>query len=84
LEAFYTDGLRTLLYTVKGVEEMWEKTLRYPGHAEKVGLLRDLGFFSDEEVSVEGHRIQPRKLTAKLFEKTLVKTKREGYRRFKS
>jgi saccharopine dehydrogenase-like NADP-dependent oxidoreductase len=73
LEAFYTDGLRTLLYTVKGVEEMWEKTLRYPGHVEKVRLLRDLGFFSDEEVSVEGHRIQPRKLTAKLFEKTLVK-----------
>jgi saccharopine dehydrogenase-like NADP-dependent oxidoreductase len=43
------------------------------GHAEKVRLLRDLGFFSDEEFSIEGHRIQPRKLTAKLFEKTLVK-----------
>jgi len=73
LEAFYTDGLRTLLYTVKGVDEMWEKTLRYPGHAEKVRLLRDLGFFSNEEISIEGHRVQPRKLTAKLFEKVLVK-----------
>jgi saccharopine dehydrogenase-like NADP-dependent oxidoreductase len=35
LEAFYTDGLRTLLYTVKA-KEMWEKTLRYPGHTEKI------------------------------------------------
>ncbi|MEM2338537.1 MAG: saccharopine dehydrogenase family protein [Candidatus Bathyarchaeia archaeon] len=73
LEAFYTDGLRTLLYTVKGVDEMWEKTLRYPGHAEKVRLLRDLGFFSDKEISIEGQQIQPRKLTAKLFERTLIK-----------
>lgn len=73
LEAFYTDGLRTLLYTVKGVDEMWEKTLRYPGHVEKVRLLKDLGFFSDKEISVEGQQIQPRKLTAKLFERTLIK-----------
>ncbi|MEM3727798.1 MAG: saccharopine dehydrogenase family protein [Candidatus Bathyarchaeia archaeon] len=73
LEAFYTDGLRTLLYTIGEVDEMWEKTLRYPGHAEKIKLLRDLGFFSDKEVSVEGCRIQPRKLTAKLFERALVK-----------
>jgi saccharopine dehydrogenase-like NADP-dependent oxidoreductase len=36
LEAFYTDGLRTLLYTMENVEEMWEKTLRYLGHAEKI------------------------------------------------
>jgi lysine 6-dehydrogenase len=35
LEAFYTDGLRTLLYTVKSVEEMCEKTLRYPGACGK-------------------------------------------------
>ena len=30
LEAFYTDGLRTLLHTVEGVKNMSEKTLRYP------------------------------------------------------
>jgi saccharopine dehydrogenase-like NADP-dependent oxidoreductase len=32
LEAFYSDGLRTLLHTVPGVPEMGEKTLRWPGH----------------------------------------------------
>ncbi|MEM3617191.1 MAG: saccharopine dehydrogenase family protein [Candidatus Bathyarchaeia archaeon] len=73
LEAFYTDGLRTLLYTIKDIEEMWEKTLRYPGHAEKIKLLRELGFFSDKEVIVEGHSVLPRKVTAKLLEEKLIK-----------
>ena len=36
LEAFYSDGLRTLLDTVPGVPGMGEKTLRWPGHAEAV------------------------------------------------
>ncbi|MGQ9506397.1 MAG: saccharopine dehydrogenase family protein [Candidatus Bathycorpusculaceae bacterium] len=45
LEAFYTDGLRNLIDTLGDVEEMWEKTLRYPGHAEKIKLLKNLGFF---------------------------------------
>ncbi|MEM2119104.1 MAG: saccharopine dehydrogenase family protein [Candidatus Bathyarchaeia archaeon] len=67
LEAFYTDGLRTLIHTVGGVEEMWEKTLRYPGHAEKIKLLKSLGFFEDKEVDVEGTLVSPRKLTAKLL-----------------
>jgi saccharopine dehydrogenase-like NADP-dependent oxidoreductase len=73
LEAFYTDGLRTLLYTVHGVDEMWEKTLRYPGHADKMILLKDLGFFNSEEISIDGVSLQPRRLTARLFEKKLHK-----------
>lgn len=32
LEAFYTDGLRTLLQTFSKAENMCEKTMRYPGH----------------------------------------------------
>jgi saccharopine dehydrogenase-like NADP-dependent oxidoreductase len=71
LEAFYTDGLRTLLYTLKNVDDMWEKTLRYPGHAEKVKLLRTLGFFSEAKVNIEGTNITPRKFTAKILEQKL-------------
>ena len=71
LEAFYTDGLRTLPQTIKHVEDMWEKTLRYPGHAEKVKLLRTLGFFSSTKVNLEGAQIQPRTLTAKILEQKL-------------
>jgi len=73
LEAFYTDGLRTLLHTVNNVDSMWEKTLRYPGHAEKVGLLRALGFFDERQIDVEGVNLSPRKLTVKLLEQKLWK-----------
>jgi len=71
LEAFYTDGLRTLADSLPDVEEMWEKTLRYPGHVEKVRLLRDLGFFSDEPVKVRGQSVSPRLATARLLERSL-------------
>jgi saccharopine dehydrogenase-like NADP-dependent oxidoreductase len=36
MEAFYSDGLRSLLYTLPGVRDMGEKTLRWPGHAMAV------------------------------------------------
>ncbi|MEM2105774.1 MAG: saccharopine dehydrogenase family protein [Candidatus Bathyarchaeia archaeon] len=71
LEAFYTDGLRTLLSTFNGVDEMWEKTLRYKGHAEKARLLRDLGFFEDEALDVDGVKVSPKRFTARLFQKRL-------------
>jgi len=71
LEAFYTDGLRTLLHTIKNVKDMWEKTLRYPGHAERIKLLKALGFFDEERLSVDDVTISPRKLAVKLFVRKL-------------
>ncbi len=71
LEAFYTDGLRTLTASLPDVDEMWEKTLRYPGHVGKVRLLRELGFFSDEPVEVGGRPVPPRLVTARLLERSL-------------
>jgi len=73
LEAFWTDGLRTLLHTVKGVENMWEKTLRYPGHIEKIKLLKTLGFFDEKPIQVEGASVYPRQITTKLLERKLKK-----------
>lgn len=58
-EAFYTDGLRTLLKTIKA-NYMFEKTLRYPGHLKKMRLLRDLGFFSNELINIRGTKIRLR------------------------
>jgi saccharopine dehydrogenase-like NADP-dependent oxidoreductase len=66
LEAFNSDGLRSLLFTVKAVN-MSEKTLRYPGYAEKVQLLSDNGFFNTEKVEVDGCMISPLDLTSKLL-----------------
>lgn len=71
LEAFYTDGVRTLHHSLKGVRNISEKTLRYPGHAEKVRLLRDLGFFDESPLEVDQTAIAPRKLTMRLLERRL-------------
>ncbi len=72
LEAFYTDGLKTLLHTVKDVDDMWEKTLRYPGHAKKIELLKTLGFFDEEPIDVNGVSLSPRRLSARLLGQKLL------------
>lgn len=73
LEAFYTDGLRTLLKTIRVTGDMWEKSLRYPGHAKKINLLETLGFFEKSSVHVEGAEVTPRALTERLLEMRLKK-----------
>jgi len=66
LEAFNTDGLRTMAKTLN-VPNMKEKTLRYPGHIEKMAVLRETGFFDTQEVVVNGTRIRPLDFTAKIL-----------------
>jgi saccharopine dehydrogenase-like NADP-dependent oxidoreductase len=66
LEAFNTDGLRTMAVTMN-VPNMKEKTLRYPGHIEKMALLRETGFFGTDPVDVGGMPVRPIDLTAKLL-----------------
>ena len=48
LEAFNTDGLRSLLVTMRQVPDMVEKTLRYPGHIDYIRVLRESGFLGTE------------------------------------
>ncbi len=66
LEAFYTDGLRTLLKTLD-IPTMKEKTLRYPGHREKMLMLREAGFFDYVPVSIKGISLRPVDFTARLL-----------------
>jgi len=66
LEAFNTDGLRSLLKTVQ-VPFMKEKTLRYPGHAGIMQMLRDNDFLSYNEIDVNGKKIKPIELTSRLL-----------------
>jgi saccharopine dehydrogenase-like NADP-dependent oxidoreductase len=67
LEAFYTDGVRTLHHSIKNAVNMWEKTLRYPGHSKKIKLLRELGFFDEKKVGSSS----PRRLSINLLEQKL-------------
>ncbi len=66
LEAFNSDGLRSLIKTIDA-PDMIEKTLRYPGHIEIMKILRDTGFFDQEEIEVNGVKIKPIDFTAKLL-----------------
>jgi lysine 6-dehydrogenase len=66
LEAFNTDGLRSLAYHLK-VPEMKEKTLRYPGHIELMTMLRRIGYFSKEPIHVEGVLVRPLDVTSSLL-----------------
>jgi saccharopine dehydrogenase-like NADP-dependent oxidoreductase len=66
LEAFNTDGLRTLLKTIS-CPNMIEKTMRYPGHVEKMMLLRETGFFEQTPVDINGIKIRPLDVTARLL-----------------
>lgn len=66
LEAFNTDGLRSLLKTMK-IPDMKEKTLRYPGHIELMKVLRETGFFNKEEIEVNGKIVRPVDLSSKLL-----------------
>ena len=66
LEAFNTDGLRTLVRTLR-VPFMKEKTLRYPGHAALMDALRVAGFLGTEAVEVGAGTVRPRDLAAALL-----------------
>lgn len=66
LESWNSDGLRSLIKTMD-VPNMKEKTLRYPGCIEYLRVLRDSGFFSYEEIVVNGHKIKPVDFTASLL-----------------
>jgi len=47
LEAFNTDGLRSLLNTMSHIPNMREKTLRYPGHALLIKSMIDKNLFDE-------------------------------------
>ncbi len=66
LEAFNTDGLRTLL-KMKNIRNMREKTLRYPGHIDLMKVFSGSGFFSSNLLKVGDNEIKPVDLSSKLL-----------------
>ncbi len=74
-EAFYTYGLGTLSRTGVGLgfRELGEKTVRYPGHRDKVLLLRECGLLGKEAVMVDGQAVVPRRLTATVLAPLLAR-----------
>ncbi len=75
LEAFPTDGLRTMLNTLTGLEELVELTLRYRGHCEKMRFLRDIGLLSNREIKVGGRHVNSASVLAELLRLSLPTVK---------
>ncbi len=77
LEAFNTDGLRSLVTTLD-VPFMREKTLRYPGHIELMRVLKHAGFFAKEPISVNGTKVSPLEVAEALLLPKWAYTEREA------
>jgi lysine 6-dehydrogenase len=67
LETFNSDGLRSIIFTMPHIQNMKEKTMRYPGHIEKVLALRDSGFLSKEPIQINGVDVIPLDFTSKVL-----------------
>ena len=67
LEAFNTDGLRSLLYTMPHIKNQKEKTLRYPGHVDIIISLKESGFFNEAPIDINGVKISPLKVTSQIL-----------------
>ncbi|GGF13267.1 saccharopine dehydrogenase [Halobacillus andaensis] len=70
LEAFHTSGgTSTLLKSYSSIDTLEYKTIRYPGHAEKMKLLVDLKLTrNDYEVEIGGVKVKPREVLLKAID----------------
>ena len=66
LACLNSDGLRTLIRTTE-IPDMFEKTLRYPGHVNAMRILRDAGSLNMTPIQVEGVSVRPIDVTASLL-----------------
>jgi lysine 6-dehydrogenase len=62
LEAFHTaGGLSTMAFRYENkIPTMEYKTLRYPGHAQIMEAIRELGLLDQDPIDVKGARVSPR------------------------
>jgi lysine 6-dehydrogenase len=67
LEAFNSDGLRSLIYTLNNIPNMKEKTLRFPGHIRMIQALKAAGFLDQEPLKVKGQEFVPFDITSEIL-----------------
>jgi lysine 6-dehydrogenase len=75
MEAFVTSGgTSTAPYTLQGKIANYEyKTIRFPGHCERIKIFKDFGFWGEEPIEVDGVSVRPRQLFYKVFGEALSK-----------
>jgi len=69
MEAFTTSGgTSTAPYTLVGRVQNYEyKTIRFPGHCERMRIFKDFGFWGEEEVDVRGAKVRPKDVFCRVF-----------------
>jgi len=71
-ECFYTDGLSTLVQTIRNAREMDEKTIRWPGHAEQIRTLIECGLLETKPITYHNQSITPREFVSKTLSERLA------------
>jgi lysine 6-dehydrogenase len=73
LEAFTTSGgTSTAPYTLQGrLKEYEYKTLRFPGHCERMRIFKDFGFWREDFVDVKGASVRPKDVFNRVFGEAL-------------
>ena len=67
LEAFNTDGLRSILFTMNHIPNMIEKTLRYKGHLDIIKNLKKIGFFDAKKKNFKNITTSNLKMSANML-----------------
>ncbi|MFC2170209.1 saccharopine dehydrogenase family protein [Acidobacteriota bacterium] len=64
MKCFYTDGLSSLLFTMKDKikKDLYEKTIRHVGHPEGIEVLKSCGLFSLKPINLKNQEVVPRKV----------------------
>lgn len=75
MEAFNTSGgTSTAPFTFEGkVKNYVYKTIRFPGHCERMRIFKDFGFWNEEKVNVRGTEIVPKDVFNAVFGPALDK-----------
>lgn len=69
MEAFVTSGgTSTAPYTLQGKVTNYEyKTIRFPGHCERMKIFKDFGFWNEDKVTVRGTEVVPKDVFNAIF-----------------
>lgn len=71
LEAFNTDGLRSIITSFPNIPNLKEKTMRFPGHIDLIKNLKMIGLLDETEIEIISNNqkvsIKPIELTSKLL-----------------
>ncbi|CAM3163787.1 saccharopine dehydrogenase C-terminal domain-containing protein [Filibacter tadaridae] len=71
-EAVITDAHSTAFTLKDKVKNLYEKTIRYPGHWEKMNVLNELGFLTNEPLEINGSLTTPRAIAEKVLAKKMI------------